>query len=244
MSAVWVKEAANSLAASGLTRTIGSFARPDYAFSAAQQIVGDAAGTGTAMMVIGDFVLPPPGGPPSRDFQTLHLDFGLPLIPKVPADVAQYTALHVAADMPPSAAITRFVPLNALLGGRPWPDRAELIHRFAAYGASHGAWDDTAGYIEGSLARIVEAGFGQPPVLPSVKAHPQFLCGTEFSELADELQFFTDLGLRLNCLEIEVCLLPGELVVFDNLAFAHGRRGTPTRRTSPAGLRSSSTFCS
>jgi hypothetical protein len=52
------------------------------------------------LSIIGDFVLPPLEGPKSRDFQTLHFDFGLPLDPKVNQDVARYTALYIPAGAP------------------------------------------------------------------------------------------------------------------------------------------------
>jgi hypothetical protein len=39
------------------------------------------------LVVIGDFVLPPMEGRKTRDFQTLHFGFGLPLDPKVDQDV-------------------------------------------------------------------------------------------------------------------------------------------------------------
>jgi hypothetical protein len=210
----------------GLVKIAGPFARLDDAWSAARFVIDDAAATEVPLEVVGDFVVPPRDGPPSRDFQTLHLDFGLTLVPVVPADVARFAALHLPADAPPTDAVTRLVPLRSLLAGRPWPDRDELIQRFAAYGESHGAWDDAAGYIEGSLARIVEAALAQTPVLPSVKTHPGFLCGTEFACLADELEFFAQRGLSPDAVGIEVCLRPGELLVFDNLVLAHGRRGT------------------
>lgn len=145
----------------------------------------------------------------------------------MPGDVARFTALHVLADSPPGGAATRLVPLPALLAARrPWPDRAELVRRFAAYGTSHGGWDDTAGYVEGSLARIVEAALGEAPVLPSVKTEPGFLCGTEFGTAVEEQRFFASRGLRPDVVEIAVHLRPGELLVFDNHALAHGRRGS------------------
>jgi hypothetical protein len=109
---------------------------------------------------------------------------------------------------------------------RRWPERAELVRRFAGYGCSHGAWDNAAGYVEGSLARIIEAALGQRPVLPSVKTHPEFLCGTEFTSVAAEAEFFAERDLPLEPVQIEVRLRPGELLIFDNLALAHGRRGT------------------
>ena len=204
----------------------GPFMRPQAAWSAAEQLAQAAAGDEGPLSVIGDFVLPPPDGPPSRDFQTLHLDFGLPLTRVAAADVARFTALHVPADAAPSHAATRLVPLRPLLAGGPWPDRAELLRRFARYGETHGAWDPTAGYIEGSLARLIEAALGDTPALPSVSAQPDFLCGTEFATLADEVKFFQHRGLHPEAVEIEVDLRPGELLVFDNLALAHGRRGT------------------
>jgi hypothetical protein len=115
------------------------------------------------LSVIGDFVLPPLDGGETRDFQTLHFDFGLPLDPKV----------------------------------------------------------------EGSLARIVEAAAAErSPTLPSVKAEPGFLCGLEFDSLPSELAFFGRHGLRIDDAEIDIHLQPGELLLFDNLALAHGRRGT------------------
>src|SRR5947209_19516070 len=120
----------------------------------------DEVASEDGLRVIGDFVLSPPNGGASRDFQTLHCDFGLPLVPMEPADVARFTALYAAVDAAPSEAVTRLVPLRLLLGGRPWPDGEELVRRFAAYGRSHGARNDASGYIEGSLARVVEAALG------------------------------------------------------------------------------------
>lgn len=48
----------------------------------------------------------------------------------------------------------------------------------------------------------------------------------EFGKLSDELEFFAQRGLHLDAVGTEVCLRPGEVLVFDNLALAHGRRGT------------------
>jgi hypothetical protein len=175
--------------------------------------------------IIGDFLIPPTDGSPSRDFQTLHFDFGVPLIPAAKSDVARYTALHVALDSPPSEARTRLVPLDRLLGQRAWPRHDELLRRFAAYGESHGAWPGADGYVEGSLARIVEAAASHAPVLASVKDDPGFLCGNEFATLAAELDFFTAHELPVKEVQIELTLQPGALMIFDNLALAHGRRG-------------------
>ncbi len=198
----------------------------EQAFDAARALV-DArrAMDGPATLsLIGDFVLAPPDGGESREFQTLHFDFGLPLDPKVAHDVARYTALHVARSFGRSSAATRLVPLGALLSQRRWPSPAETLERLIAYGRTHGAWNDDRGYVEGSLARVVEAAAGAP-ALPSVKVQRDFLCGMEFDTLDAETHFFERHSLALAEVEIEVPLLPGELLVFDNLAVAHGRRG-------------------
>jgi GNAT superfamily N-acetyltransferase len=90
------------------------------------------------------------------------------------------------------------------------------------------------GYVEGSLARIVEAAAAErPPTLPSVKAEPGFLCGLEFDSLSAELAFFARHGLRIDDAEIDIDLQPGELLLFDNLVLVHGRRG----RRQPGELR-------
>ena len=162
----------------------------------------------------------------TRDFQTLHFDFGLPLDPKIEQEFALYTALYVPADVASVRAVTRLVPLAKLLSQRSWPPPEELVDRLRSYGRTHGAWDDERGYVEGSLARIVEgASAWSSPVLPSVKTEPGFRCGLEFDSLFAEFTFFARHGLDVDDVEISVDLQPGELLVFDNLALAHGRRG-------------------
>lgn len=70
------------------------------------------------------------------------------------------------------------MPLVALLSQRSWPPLGELVDRLTSYGRTHGSWDDDRGYVEGSLARIVEGvAAWRSPFLPSVKIDPSFLCG-------------------------------------------------------------------
>lgn len=205
----------------------GPYAGREEAFAAASGMIDAAAAERRLrpLEVIADYVIPPADGPPTRDFQTLHFDFGVPLAPVCPADVARFTALHISAEWPRSGGLTRLVRLDRLLGQRRWASHEELLQRFASYGASHGAWEDGDGYTEGSLARIVEAAAGGSPRLPSVKADPGFLCGNEFARADAELDFLEGHGLSVSDVELELELQPGQLLVFDNLVLAHGRRG-------------------
>ncbi|HEY3946695.1 MAG TPA: hypothetical protein VGL78_15810 [Solirubrobacteraceae bacterium] len=198
----------------------------EEAFEVARALVNArcSADGRAALHVVGDFVLPPEEGRESREFQTLHFDFGVPLDPKVEQDVGRYTALYIPADFGRVSALTRLVPLARLLAQRAWPCESELLNRFVAYGKTHGAWNDDQGYVEGSLARVVEAAAGEP-ALPSVKIDAGFLCGMEFDSCDAKCRFFERHSLCVADVQIEVPLAPGELLVFDNLAFAHGRRG-------------------
>ena len=153
-----------------------AFDTPAAAFERAQELVEEWSPSNhpDALSVIGEFVVPPPDGEATRDFQTLHFDFGLPVHPQRNQDVARYTALLIPRSVCGVTAVTRLVSLRGLLGQRGWPERATLLGNLISYGESHGAWDEADGYSEGSLARLVEAAAGSPR-LPSVKSTPGFL---------------------------------------------------------------------
>jgi hypothetical protein len=171
-----------------------------------------------ALEVVGEFTLPPPGLP-HRAFQALHIDFGLPVESEA-VDVARFTALYVDPDQPPTSARTRLVLLRRLLSQRAWADPATLQTRLRDYGRRQRSDDD---YVEGILARLVEA-VDDSPSLPSAGSEG-FLCGMEFSSRADERAHLLARGLELDGVEEHVVLAPGQLLLFDNLATAHGRLG-------------------
>jgi hypothetical protein len=203
-----------------------AFENPSSAFTAARELIEeDWASEKGRLGVIGDFVLAPLHGAAARSFQTLHFDFGIPVDPQSPQDLARYTALTIPTSALEVSASTRLVALSALLAQRQWPERATLLADLIGYGKSHGSWAGSEGYSEGSLARLLEAAAGSAR-LPSVKTDPDFLCGMEFDSLAAEEAFLHRLGLDVQAVEVEIPLRPGDLLVFDNLAYAHGRRGS------------------
>ena len=190
----------------------GDFGTYEDAFAAAESFIGSRCSMDRIEPVtaLGDFVLPPADGLASRDFQTLHVDFGLPLDPRIAQDVARYTALYIDPSDVDVAAITRLVPLVPLLAQRAWPERDELIASFVSYGRTHGARDDRMGYSEGSFARVIDAVGPSAPLLPSVKTEPDFLCGNEFDTLGAEIAFFQRHGLVVEEVEIDIRLRPGQ----------------------------------
>jgi hypothetical protein len=144
----------------------------------------DTIGAGMPPLgVVGRFTVPPPGAR-QRDFQTLHIDFGLPVVPDRPRDVARFTALHVDRDRARTSALTRIVHLRQLLGQRAWVEPELLVERLRRHGtANSGAGVDApAGYAEGIFARLVEAA-DDSPTLPRF-SDAGFLCGMEFESLA------------------------------------------------------------
>lgn len=208
------------LARAGHVRLAAQFAAPSEAWAASLGVLEEVARRDAlcrqlpAMIEVGRFTIPPPATP-QRDFQPLHIDFGVPLGSVAGLDVARYTALFVEPTLPASGAETRLVPLGQLFAQRRWPAASQVAERLRQRSASDGA--------EGILARIVEA-IDATEQLPDKQADG-FLCGMEFAALEQEEEFFDEHGLPLPGAEVRVRLEPGEVMLFDNLAVAHGRAG-------------------
>lgn len=177
--------------------------------------------------------LPAAEGQGNESFQALHFDFGMPLVPGAPGDVVALTAIHVPIDRDPPSAVTRVVPLHPLLAQRRWPAPAELLERIASYGRSHGSWlgwEQDTGYREAQLARLVDAATGTRELLayPEIERDRWLEAsrgGHEFADLAEEEAFFARHGIDLAAAEMRIRLAPGESLLLDNVAVAHGRLG-------------------
>jgi hypothetical protein len=214
---------ARDLLASGFVHVRGCHESKAAAWQAAREVFAAAAladpigAQMPALEVVGEFSLPPPGAR-RRDFQALHIDFGLPVSFRQPVDVARFTALYIDPLRPPTSAMTRVVPLRSLLGQRAWSDRATVLGRVSRSGPTNGGQA-----VEGILARLVEAA-DDHATLPST-VDPGFLCGMEFASREEERSHFARHGVDLDAVEARVRLAPGELLLLDNLAAAHGRIG-------------------
>jgi thioredoxin reductase (NADPH) len=222
--------AAAQLVGAGFVHLCVALETAELAWSCARAVFGEAArddGFAVGMPplgVVGQFTVPPVGAR-RRGFQALHFDFGLPVVPAGSRDVARFTALYVDRHRPQTTALTRIVSLRRLLGQRAWVDFELLVDRLRRYGEANAGGDvqDRDGYVEGICARIVEAADGSP-TLPRC-SDAGFLCGMEFESVGQEQDHLLARGLDLDAVEQRVLLGPGQLLLVDNLATAHGRLG-------------------
>jgi hypothetical protein len=113
---------------------------------------------------------------------------------------------------PPARASSRSERCSRSDAGTP----ASAVYRLRRYAR--------AGFVEveGILGRLIEVADGTPELPPP---GGDLLCGLEFASLAKERQHFAERGLDLDAAEHIVALRPGGLLIFDNLATAHGRLG-------------------
>src|SRR3954463_850304 len=105
------------------------------AWAVAREVFDSAAPVGRSALdmprleTVGEFTIPPVGAI-RREYQTLHIDFGVPIDGCEALDVARFTALYVDSRQPSTTALTRVVPLRALLGQRRWPGRHALVAKW------------------------------------------------------------------------------------------------------------------
>jgi hypothetical protein len=199
----------------------GQFAEPQAAWAAAAPVVLGAAAEDDVVWprdeleILSTYTMPTSDSV-QRDFQVLHIDFGVPLGLSPVVDVARYTVLHIDASAPGSGAITRLVPFRELSKLRTWPSLDSLARALRDRPTD----PDSS---EGVLARIIESA-DRSTALTDKRA-PGFLCGMEFDSLEAEYAFLEAHGLDVASVEHRVILRPGQAMIFDNLSCAHGRSG-------------------
>jgi hypothetical protein len=169
-------------------------------------------------------------------FQALHFDMGLPL--DTPPDQVGYlfTALWRPNDAIGRSATTRVLPLCRLRNQRTWGDFESVESRLVAYVRAVGdGWRTPDAHNTKRLscfARVIDA-LRQRRDLASYRdlstaewfrnAGAPSLDGSV--ETKSEAAYFASAGYELRSLEEAVTLMPGQLLIIDNVRCVHGRLG-------------------
>jgi hypothetical protein len=169
------------------------------------------------------------------DFQCLHFDYGLPVLP-VPGGQIWYA--FSLLWMPPSASgsgvRTRILKLCDLSPVLQKLTSSAAIERLRAYTQAHGdGWLRPAPVNTGRIAALVRwldgmLGTRYFSNLVEADSATFFENGEQLSadeNLRRETEALSLFGVRLGDVEHNVVLQPGELLILDNTVLAHGRLG-------------------
>lgn len=166
-------------------------------------------------------------------FQSLHFDGGQPLFPRSIETLYLYTALYCPRSTANPRALTRLASIKCLLTRLSVGNKGLTIERLRAYGASHGSgwdWEGDSGNRISCFARVLDALTEVPRLTnfrqtPASEWYSASIAGNEFRTRSDEAEFYRSLGIRLEELEVEVVLRPGDLLILNNMKLVHGRCG-------------------
>lgn len=168
-------------------------------------------------------------------FQALHYDMGQPFLADQDQTLYTISALWRPANTPANPkAKTRLVSLEKLLEQNSFGNLDEIKTRFTDYIKNHGdGWIEPEPHNTHRLAcfaRVIDAVSGLnlltgqiDTMIGQVFAYDKNLDGK--TGLQQEQDYFAKAGLNLEQVEEQIELLPGELLIFDNLRVVHGRIG-------------------
>jgi len=169
-------------------------------------------------------------------FQCLHFDYGLPVLACGEQPLYGVVALYKTPCSERSPSQTRIVRLDALKKATSALRPSEIGRRLREYVAAYGdGWRQPEPANTGRISiflRFVEAIFGQKRFASLIESDSaNFLVdaakeiGLQASGVEAEQLLLQDLGVDLGSVEERVCLEPGDMLLFDNLAVVHGRIG-------------------
>lgn len=176
------------------------------------------------------------------DFQCLHFDYGLPILPQADQAVYGVTALFMPRAAKSSGTITRMLPLNGISGTFLSVGSSALSAQLRRYASQNGdGWRQPTFVNTGRISiflRFLDA------MSPSAK-FSQYIdvdsatfihkCGPVCDSTASQWQrerelLRQDFGVDVTRAEQHIVLNPGDLLIFDNLRNVHGRLGRRASR--------------
>lgn len=176
----------------------------------------------------------------STGFQAMHYDMGMPFSASQPQSLYTISALYKPAGSEPNPlAKTRIANISKLLKQASLGKKEELASRLMAYVAKHGdGWTQPKPHNTERLAifaRVIDALRGETRLADKIDTmigqcfdydkNPDGVYGLE-----QEYAFFKQAGLDLAAVEKQISLLPGQMLVFDNMTCVHGRVGRRQKR--------------
>lgn len=168
-------------------------------------------------------------------FQALHYDMGQPFLAEQDQTLYTISALYRPKETPANPkAKTRLVSLETLLSQKSFGDIDTLKEQFLEYIQNHGdGWlrpEPHNTHRLACFARVVDAISGMNKLTKQIDT----MIGQvfEYDENLDglagyrqEKNFFKQAGLDLEAAEEQIEILPGQMLIFDNLRVVHGRIG-------------------
>jgi len=176
----------------------------------------------------------------STGFQAMHYDMGMPFSASQPQALYTISALYKPAGSEPNPlAKTRVASIAKLLNQVSLGKRDELASRLEAYASNHGdGWVQPKPHNTQRLAifaRVIDALRGETRLADKIDTmigqcfdydkNPDGVYGLE-----QEYAFFKQARLDLAAVEKQISLLPGQMLVFDNMTCVHGRVGRRQKR--------------
>lgn len=170
----------------------------------------------------------------STGFQALHWDMGQPFFNEQPQTLYTIGALYRPLGDRNSNAKTRMVSLSPLLNQKSFGSKEEVKEKLLAYVKEHGdGWMKPTPVNTHRLAcfaRVLDALTNQKALCHEIDTmigqcftYDTSASGTKGFE--EEIAFFKDAGVDLNNVEEQIEILPGQMLVYDNMRTVHGRIG-------------------
>jgi hypothetical protein len=169
------------------------------------------------------------------NFQTLHFDYGLPVLSRPQQGFYGVVALYMPPETTGSFAETRIVQLRELKAETGLV-RKHAIERLCDYVCAHGdGWSQPSPTNTGRIAiflRVLEALRGENRFAALIDSDSAgFIseatqsANTDSAYLELERSLFHEFGIDLGPVERRVRLRPGDMLLLDNVSIVHGRLG-------------------
>ena len=172
----------------------------------------------------------------ASDFQSLHFDYGLPILPRRCQPFYGAVALYMPPDSEGSSAETRIVQLKRLNGAFSFPRHGCPVRRLRAYAVANGdGWRRPTRGNTGRISiflRFLDAIDERRRFASLIESDSASFVrdatkdvSTAASDLERECGLLRTFGIDMEAIEQRFRLSPGDMLLLDNTLVVHGRNG-------------------